>query len=119
VSIKTIATQLVEWCNAGKNFDVMRTMYTPDIVSVEADGAETAGQQPVIQKSEKWAASNTIHSQVVRGPFFSGTNQFAAHFTFEVTRNASGKREKLEEVAIYTLRGDLIAREQFFYDGDH
>lgn len=35
MTIKEIANQLVDWCNAGKNFDVMRTMYTPDIVSVE------------------------------------------------------------------------------------
>ena len=119
MSIKTVATQLVEWCNAGKNFDVMRTMYTPDIVSVEANGKETAGQQPVIHKSEEWQAANVINRQVVRGPFFNGPNQFAAHFTFDVTRKASGKRETLEEVAVYTMRGDKIAREQFFYEGEH
>ena len=119
MTLKTLAQQLVDWCNAGKNFDVMRTMYTPDIVSVEADGHETVGQQPVIQKSERWAAANIIHGQVVRGPFFNGPNQFAATFTFEVTRKDSGKRETLEEVAVYTVRGDKIEREQFFYEGDH
>jgi len=119
MDIKSIGKQLVDWCNQGKNFDVMRTMYTPDIVSVEASGEETVGQAPVIQKSERWAAANTISRQVVRGPFFNGPNQFAATFTFDVTRKATGKSETLEEVAVYTVRGDKIAREQFFYVGDH
>jgi hypothetical protein len=119
VNIKEIANQLVEWCNAGKNFDVMRTMYTPDIVSVENDGQETVGQQEVIQKSERWAAANIINGQVVRGPFFNGPDQFAAIFTFTVVRKATGKPETLEEVAVYTVKGDKIAREQFFYEGEH
>jgi hypothetical protein len=119
VNIKQIANQLVEWCNAGKNFDVMRTMYTPDIVSVEADGQETTGQQAVIEKSERWAAANIINGQVVRGPYFNGPNQFAATFKFEVVRKATGKAETLEEVAVYTVQGDKISREQFFYEGEH
>jgi hypothetical protein len=106
-------------CNQGKNFDVMRTMYAPDIVSVEGDGRETAGQQPVIHKSEVWQANNIIGSEKVRGPFFNGPNQFAVHYTFEVTRKATGKPVTLEEVGVYTVKDDKITREQFFYDGEH
>jgi hypothetical protein len=120
MSVQTTGRKLVEMCNQGKNFELMRTMYTPDIVSVEGDGAETKGQQPVIHKSEVWQANNEIHSQKVRGPFFSGAKQFAAHFTFEVTRKGTGKRVTLEEVAVYTVNPDgQIAREQFFYEGEH
>jgi hypothetical protein len=106
-------------CNQGKNFDLMRTMYTPEIVSVEANGEPTRGQVAVIHKSEVWQANNTILSQKVRGPFFNGTNSFAAHFTFEVTRKATGKAVTLEEVAVYTVEDDKISREQFYYDGEH
>lgn len=118
MSIRTIATKFVEMCNQGKNFEVMRTMYAPDIVSVEGDGKETAGQQPVIKKSEIWQGNNTIHGEKVLGPFFNGPDQFAVHFTFEVTPKATGKRVTLEEVGVYTVKGDKITREQFFYDGD-
>ena len=55
MSLKSVATQFVELCSQGKNFDVMRTMYSPNIVSVEGDGKETKGQAPVIKKSEIWA----------------------------------------------------------------
>jgi hypothetical protein len=120
MSLQTVGKKLVDLCNQGKNFDVMRTMYAPNIVSVEGDGAETAGQGPVIHKSEVWQGNNEIHSQKVRGPFFNGPNQFAAHYTFEVTRKASGKRVTLEEVGVFTVnKDDRITREQFFYEGEH
>lgn len=117
MSIQTLARQFVDLCNQGKNFDVMRTMYHPEIVSVEGDGKETAGLTPVIQKSEKWGAANTIHGEKVRGPYFNGPDSFAVHFTFEVTPKATGKRVTLEEVGVYTVKGDKITREEFFYDG--
>jgi hypothetical protein len=120
MSLKTTASEFVELCNQGRNFDVMRTMYAPDIVSVEGDGAETAGQQPVIRKSEVWQGNNAIHSEKVKVPFFNGPEQFAVHFTFDVTRKATGKRESIEEVGVYTVnQDDKITREQFFYDGEH
>ena len=117
MSLQTIAGQFVELCNQGKNFDVMRAMYAPDIVSVEASGEETAGKTPVIQKSEHWQANNTVGGEKVRGPFFNGPNQFAVHFTFDVTPKATGKRITLEEVGVYTVIDDKITREQFFYAG--
>jgi hypothetical protein len=119
MSTQAIAKQFVDLCNQGRNFDVMRTMYAPDIISVEGDGAQTAGQTPVIHKSEIWQGNNTIHGEKVRGPFFNGPNQFAVHFSFDVTRKSSGRRETIEEVGLYTVENDKITREQFFYDGEH
>ena len=120
MNIKSTGRRFVELCNQGKNFEVMRTMYAPDVVSVEGDGAETAGQQPVIRKSEVWQANNEIHSEKVVGPYFNGPDLFAVHFSFDVTRRASGKREIIEEVGVYTVgAGGKITREQFFYDGEH
>jgi hypothetical protein len=111
-------------CNQGKNFDVMRLMYSPDIVSVEAGGSETAGKDAVIKKSERWAAGLTLHGEKVRGPFFSvpdpastESGQFAVHYTFEVTPKSTGVRATQEEVAIYTVKDGQISREQFFYEG--
>src|SRR5688500_4398612 len=123
MSVQSIGKLFVEMCNQGKNFDVMKTMYSPDIVSVEGSGAETAGQQAVIEKSAKWASGLELHGEKVRGPFFNGPQsgpdgQFAVHFTFEVTPKATGKRQTQEEVAVYTVKADKIVREQFFYEGN-
>ena len=118
MSVQTVAKQFVDLVNQGKNFDVMRTLYAPDIVSVEGDGTETAGQQPVIRKSEQWVADKSFDFQAIRGPYFNGPDQFAIHFTHKVTPKATGKQITLEEVGVYTVNGDdKITREQFFFEG--
>ncbi len=126
MSLKILAKQFVELCNEGKNFDAMETMYATDIVSVEASGEEVTGKAPVIEKSRRWAAANTIHGEKVRGPYFDdagrdgatvSAGQFAVHFAFEVTPKATGERRTLEEVGVYTVKDEKITREQFFYEG--
>src|SRR3982750_3911143 len=122
MSVQTVGKQFVDLVNQGKNFDIMRTMYAPDIVSVEGNGAETRGQQPVIKKSEDWVSDKTFNGETVAGPFFNGANpdQFIVYFTLDITPKATGKRITREEVAVYTVNNDdKITREQFFYDGEH
>ncbi|MGC4032249.1 MAG: nuclear transport factor 2 family protein [Tepidisphaeraceae bacterium] len=120
MSIQAVARKFVEMCNAGKNFEVMQTMYAPDIVSVEGDGKETVGQEAVIKKSADWAGTLTFHGEKVLGPYFNGPNQFAVHFTLDITRTATGQRVQLTEVGVYTVNtAGLITREVFYYDGDH
>jgi hypothetical protein len=125
MSLQMVADRFVELCRQGKNFDVMRTMYAPDIVSVEGDGVETAGQGAVIRKSEKWATDNDFHGETVAGPFFSTPStagrdgQFAVYFTLDITRKSTGRRVTLDEVALYTVKNDQITREQFYYAGEH
>jgi hypothetical protein len=118
MSIQTVARRFVELCNQGKNFQVMETMYAPDIDSVDGDGEQTIGQTPVIEKSRVWQSYNEIHSEKVRGPYFNGPNKFAVHFTLEVTRKTIGNRVILEDVGVYTVMPDRITREQFFHDGE-
>jgi hypothetical protein len=123
MSVQSVGEKFVELCRQGKNFDVMHSMYAPDIVSVEGDGAATVGQAAVIRKSEKWVEVNTFHGETVRGPFFSGgtetAGQFAVYFTLDITRKATGERVTLEEVGLYTVKNDRITREQFYYAGEH
>ena len=121
MSIQTVAHKFVELCRQGKNFDVMRTLYAPDIVSVEGDGKETHGQGPVIKKSEDWASDKAFNGETVAGPFFNAANpdQFTVYFTLDITPKATGKRVTREEVAVYTVKNDKITREQFYYDGEH
>jgi hypothetical protein len=119
-NVEALGHKFVELCRQGKNFDVMETMYAPDIVSVEGDGKEWSGKRPVIQKSRDWATVNDFHGEKVLGPYFSGKNKFAVHFALDVTRKATGQRMTLEEVAVYTVNKDgLINREEFFYEGAH
>ena len=121
MSLRTVAKQFVELCGQGKNFDVMRTMYSPDIVSVEGDGKETAGQGPVIKKSEDWVSDKTLHAEKAAGPFFnaSAPDQFVVYFTLDFTPKATGKRTSIDEVGVYTVKNDKITREVFSNDWAH
>ena len=66
MSVETIALKFKELVNQGKHFEVMRTMYAPEMVSVEADGKEYVGKDVVIHKSEVFQGNNDILSQDVR-----------------------------------------------------
>lgn len=117
MGVEAIAKKFVEMCNQLKNFDVMREMYSEDMVSVEAGGGKTVGKTQVIQKSERWAAANEIHGEKVRGPFFNGPDRFAVIFQFDITPKDTGKRATQEEVGVYTVKGDKIVLEEFYYEG--
>ena len=124
MSVESVALKFAELCNQGKNFEVMRTMYSPGMVSVEGDGRETIGRDAVIRKSEAYGRENTIHGQTLRGPFFRGdrtakAGQFAVFHTLDVTLAAGGGCATIEEVALYTVDGEQITREEFFYDEPH
>ena len=122
MSIETIARKFIDLCNQGKHFEVMRTMYAPEMVSVEADGKEFVGKETVIHKSEVFQGNNTITSQDLRGPFFLGdpgatSGRFGVYTAIEFTPKAGGERQRHEEVGLYTVKNDTITREEFFYDG--
>ncbi len=119
MSVQTVGQRFVELCNHGKNFDVMREMYTEDMVSVESSGQATSGKAAVIKKSEVWASGITIHGEKVLGPFVHGASQFAVHFTFDITPKSTGQRVTQSEVGVYTVnKDDKITREEFFNEGN-
>ena len=122
MSVRTVATKFMELCSQGKHFEFMRTFYAPEMVSVEGDGKEYVGKEPVIHKSEVFQGNNTITSQDLRGPFFLGdagapSGRFAVYTSIEFSPKAGGDRQRHEEVGLYTVKNDTITREEFFYDG--
>ena len=124
MSVQTVAGKFIDLVNQGKHFEVMRTMYAPDMVSVEADGREFVGKDVVIHKSEVFQGNNDILGQDLRGPFFLGdpnanSGRFAVFTALDFTPKAGGARVTHEEVGLYTVKNDMITREQFFYEGQH
>jgi hypothetical protein len=122
MSVETIAGKFMELCNQGKHFEVMRTMYAPEMVSVEGNGKEYVGKEVVIHKSEVFQGNNNITGQDLRGPFFLGdakakSGRFAVYTSITFAPKAGGKSQTHEEVGLYTVKDDIITREEFFYDG--
>ena len=115
-----IAKKLVELCKQGKNMEALDTLFAQDVVSVEAvamPGAqqEAKGLAAVKGKGAWWLANHEIHSASVTGPWPHG-DRFVVGFQYDVTNKPSGKRMKMNEVGLYTIRNGKIAREEFFYD---
>lgn len=115
-----IATKLVDHCREGTEADGLKTLYAKDCVSVEAASpgggdVESKGVEAIKGKHEWWNNAHTVHSTSVDGPFFHGKDRFGAIFSMDVTDKASKRRMQMKELAIYTVAGGKIIREEFFY----
>ncbi len=120
---KQIGKTLVDLCNKGKNLDAIDSLYSKDVVSVEAAGndempRETKGIEGVRGKNRWWYENHEVHSGKAEGPY-PNEDRFAVRFHYEVTAKngpMKGKRFKMDEVGIYTVKNGKIVREEFFYD---
>lgn len=119
-STTAVAQELVALCRAGRNMDAIEELYSPKIVSVESVGnaempAEMTGIDAVRRKNQWWMENNEVHATEVNGPFV-GEGQFAVQYTFDATFRPTGKRARLSEMALYTVKDGKIVRDQFFYN---
>ena len=99
--------------------EALDILFADDVVSVEAvamPGAqqEIKGLAAVKGKHEWWLANHEIHCD---GPWPHG-DRFVVGFQYDVTNKPSGKRMKMDEVGLYTVRNGKIVREEFFYDAE-
>lgn len=118
-----IGKKLVDLCKAGKAREAMETLYAPNIVSVEAmAGSPTMPQRmeglsAVKGKADWWEKNHEVHKAEVEGPWPHG-DRFIVRFKYDVTAKAgpmAGKRMTMDETALYTVKGDKIVQEEFFY----
>lgn len=118
-----VGRKLVALCNQGKGMEAIDTLYSPNIVSIEAAEhppfpARMEGIKAVRGKSEWWYANHEVHSGEARGPWPHG-DRFVVMFKYEITPKVgpmAGKRFAMEEAALYTVKDGKIAQEEFFYD---
>jgi ketosteroid isomerase-like protein len=114
-----VGKKLVELCKQGKFEEVMKALYAPDIVSVEAGAppgksAEVRGLEAVAAKGKEWGENHEIHAATCEGPYPNG-DRFIVRFHFDVTNKPSSQRMKMDEAALYTVKDGKIVREEFFY----
>ena len=114
-----VGQKLVELCKANKNMEAMETLYSPDIVSVEAAempgmGREARGREAVLGKGKWWSGNHIVHSQEVEGPWPHG-DRFIVRFKYDVTNKPSNKRLQMDELGLFTVANGKVVREEFFY----
>ncbi len=120
---RKIGQQLAELCRKGENLSAIDTLYAENIVSVEAMEnpgfpRTMTGKQAVRGKNTWWMENHTIHGGDVKGPFPHGEDRFALLLSYDITPKVgpmAGQRMQMEEVALYTIAGGKIGREEFFY----
>lgn len=120
MTTKEIAEALVAGCRAGTERANLDLLYAPDAVSVEAadmgGGRETHGLAGIHGKHDWWEANHTVHSVETTGPFLHGDDRFAVTFAMDATNKESGQNFKMQEVAVYHVKGGKIVKEEFFYN---
>ena len=121
MSVKEIANKLVAYCKEGKNLECVNELYAEDIESVEAaamggEDRTKKGIEAIRGKNQWWVENHEVHSAKVEGPWPHGDDKFAVRFTYDVTNKPSGNRMKMDEIAVYTVGGGKIVKEEFFYD---
>lgn len=115
-----VGKKLVDLCKQGKNDVAIDTLYSKDIVAVEAgappgQNREAKGLEAIKGKSKWWTENHIVHSAQVDGPYPNG-DQFICKFTFDITFKPQNKRFTMEEMALYTVKDDKIVHEAFFYN---
>lgn len=119
MTTKEVAETLVKLCSAGKFDEATTTLYSPDIVSIEAgappgQSRETKGLDGVKAKGEWWTANHEVHSTKVEGPLGAGSH-FAVTFKMDITFKPENRRFQMEEIGVYKVSNGKIVREEFFY----
>jgi SnoaL-like protein len=120
MTTQEVGQKLVKLCSEGKFAEASETLYSPDIVSIEAaappgGSRETKGLAGVKAKGEWWVANHEVHSSTVEGPLVAGSH-FAVAFKFDVTFKPQAKRFKMEEIGVYKVADGKVVYEEFFYN---
>jgi ketosteroid isomerase-like protein len=116
---QAVADTLIRLCSQSKFEEAGKTLYAPDVVSVEAfappgQSRETKGKEAVLAKGKQFLDSHEVHSCKVEGPIIAGS-YFAVTMKIEATNKPSKQRFQMEEIALYKVENGKIAREEFFY----
>jgi hypothetical protein len=119
MTTQEVADKLVTLCSQGKFDEAAESLYSPDIVSMEAGAPpgmsrESKGLAAVKAKGDWWTANHEVHSFKLEGPLVAGSH-FAVKFKFDVTFKPEAKRLKLDEIAVYKVVDGKIVYEEFFY----
>ena len=114
MTTKEIADRLVELNRNNDHKKAYEELYSPEIVSIENFGErmEYQGFDAIKEKGEKWEAMlEEMHEMKCSEPLVAD-NSFAVTFYIDATFKEMG-REKMTELAIYTVKDGKIVREEF------
>lgn len=109
-----LGAKLVADFNSGKM--EMTGAWSKDIVSIEGMGVSMAwhGRKAVDAKNAWWMSDHIVHGARAEGPYVGATG-FGVKFEMDVETRSTGKREKMVEIGVYTVKNGKIVQEEFMY----
>ena len=116
MTTQELANEFTALLKAGKFGEAGAAYWSDDIVSMEAmpgDMAVIKGRKAVDAKGAWWYANHAVHGVKVEGPYVHG-QQFVVRFTMDLTPKG-GARTTVDEMGLYSVQGDKIVDERFFY----
>jgi hypothetical protein len=120
-AIDVIAGDFTAMLRAGRFEDAGDKYWASDVVSIEpADlpggiRASVTGIDAARIKCDARFGSALVDEIGIDGPFVTG-DQFALFLDLLTLDPLTGERRSLTEIALYTVRDNLIAEERHFYD---
>jgi ketosteroid isomerase-like protein len=117
-SLPMLAQAVVDHLNSGASDDgpLWDKFWSKDFVSIEGIGTALSwnGRPAVQAKCQGWMDQNQVLGCRATGPFLGATG-FAVQIEMDVREKASGKRFRMVETAVYTVRNGKVVREEFMY----
>lgn len=118
MTTQEVANRLVELCREGKYEQVVKELYSPDIVSVEPEGAPNRivqGLEAIAQKGERFQSMlEKVNSTVVTDPVVA-ENFFSCAMLMNVVMKGVPHAIDMDEVCVYTVSNGKVVKEEFFY----
>ena len=115
MTIKEIADKVVALNRAGDYETIYKELYSHDAVSIENWGPEPEvyeGLEAIGKKGAAWMADvEEMHETSCSEPLVADSS-FALTFTMDITYKSRG-REKMTEMAVYTVKDGKIVKEEF------
>jgi hypothetical protein len=118
MTTQEVANRLVELCREGKYEQVVTELYSPDIVSVEPEGAPdriVKGLEAIAKKGVRFQSMlEKVNSTVVTDPIVA-ENFFSCAMLMNVVMKGMPHAIDMDEVCVYTVNNGKVVKEEFFY----
>lgn len=125
-SLKDVADAVYAHVESGAPDDrvLWAAHYAPHFTSIEADGMTHSGVDEVAKKQEEWFAMVEMHGCTGEGPYVGhetspGSGTFSIRFTLDFEmKDGSMPRTTMTEIAVYSVDGGKVVREEFLQMGE-
>ena len=118
MTTEEVAKQLVKLCREGKFEECVKTLYSPEVISIEPDGSilenRVQGFEAMTKKGEEWNAMiEEFHSSEISDPLVA-ENFFSITMKSNVTLKGMNEPMDMDEVCVYQVENGKVVTEQFF-----